>query len=141
MDNRWLEIRPAHDTDFEFLAAVDAHITAAMLRRKIAAGEILVAVTGDERIGLLRWGWFWDNTPFMNLLFVAESWRGRGVATQLIALWEADMRATGAGFVLTSTLADESAQHLYRKRGYRDIGGFALPDEEPALCLFKSLRG
>ena len=140
MENDWLQIRPAQDADFAFLSTLDTHISPAMLRRKIAAGEVLVAIAGDERAGYLRWGWFWDNTPFMNLLYVVESWRSRGVATHLITRWEADMRAQGARFVLTSTLADESAQHLYRKLGYRDIGGFVLPDEALELILFKQLQ-
>lgn len=50
------------------------------------------------------------------------------------------MREYGAEVVLTSTQADETAQHLYRKRGYRDIGGFVLPGEPLELMLLKQLR-
>lgn len=81
MENDWLEIRLAQEADLPFLSAVDRHLAAAFFPRKIAAGEILIAVAGDERIGFLRWGWFWDNMPFMNLLYVVEAWRGQGVAT------------------------------------------------------------
>jgi GNAT superfamily N-acetyltransferase len=140
MGNDWLNIRLVQETDFPFLSAQDPHILGAVLRRKIAAREVLVAVAGDEPIGYLRWGWFWDAVPFMNLLFVLEAWRGKRVATQLIAHWEGLMQAAGAAFVLTSTLADETAQHLYRKCGYRDIGGFVLPNEPLELILFKQIR-
>ena len=36
------------------------------------------------------------------------------------------MRAAGCGMVMTSTQVDESAQHFYRKLGYRDAGGFVV---------------
>jgi GNAT superfamily N-acetyltransferase len=137
MESNWLIIRLAQETDFLFLSAEDHHVSSVVLQRKIAAGEILVAATGDEQIGYLRWGWFWDNTPFMNMLVVLPRWRGQKIATQLIAHWEALMWDNGAEFVLTSTLSDETSQHLYRKCGYQDIGGFALPNEPLELILFK----
>lgn len=139
MKNKRLNIRLAQQTDFPFLSARDPHITTRVLKQKIGAGEILVAVSGEVGIGFLRWGWFWDNTPFMNMLFVLESWRRKGVATQLISRWEAHMQAGGAEFVLTSTLSSETSQHLYRKCGYQDIGGFALPNEPLELILLKQL--
>ena len=134
-----LNIRLAEEADSSFLSTIDHHVSAEMLQRKIDLGEILIVVTDDELIGFLRWGWFWDEIPFMNLLFVRDSWRGRGVATRLIAHWEEQMLMRGAKWVLTSTLANERAQHLYRKCGYRDIGGFLMPDEPLELVLFKAL--
>ncbi len=135
-----LNIRTATEDDFGFLAAHDPHITIVMLRAKTAAGEILLALVGDEAVGFLRWGWFWDNTPFMNLLFVVDGWRGQGVGARLTAHWEARMAQNGAEFVLTSTLANETAQHFYRRQGYQDIGGFVLPGEPLELLLYKPLR-
>jgi hypothetical protein len=41
--------------------------------------------------------------------------------------------------VLTSSLADETAQHFYRKRGYRDIGSFVLPGEAAEIFFLKEL--
>ena len=135
-----LNIRLAEEADSSFLSTIDHHVSAEMLQRKIDLGEILIVVTDDELIGFLRWGWFWDEIPFMNLLFVRDSWRRRGVATRLIAYWEEQMLMRGAKWVLTSTLANERAQHLYRKCGYRDIGGFLMPDEPLELVLFKALQ-
>ena len=40
--------------------------------------------------------------------------------------WESDMKAQGYGMVLVSTQVDETAQHFYRKLGYKDCGGFTI---------------
>lgn len=40
--------------------------------------------------------------------------------------WEKEMKAQGYGMLLTSTQADENAQHFYRRLGYKDCGGFVM---------------
>ena len=139
MEGNRLNIRLAQTNDIPFLSAEDPHITVAIMQQKITMGEVLIALADHEPIGYLRWGWFWDNTPYMNMLFVLQLWRGKGVATRLIAHWETLMQEGGAEFVLTSTLSNETSQLLYRKCGYQDIGGFALPNEPLELILFKQI--
>ena len=123
-------IRLAGEDDLAFLAAHDRHIAAQELARVVQAGRVYIAWEADAPVGWLRWGLFWDNTPFMNLLFVLPQARGQGVAAALVARWEADMHAQGYGVVMTSTASDEDAQGLYRHLGYRAVGGF-LPEGEP----------
>ncbi len=135
-----LHIRAAQHHDVEFLSAHDRHVSTTTLQKKIADAEILIATNANEPVGFLRWGWFWDNTPFMNLLFVVETWRGKGFGTHLADEWEEAMRGANVEFVLTSTLAHETAQHFYRKRGYQDIGGFVLPLEPIEIILYKALH-
>ncbi len=43
-----------------------------------------------------------------------------------MSLWEAQLIQAGHGMVLVSTQSDESAQHFYRKLGYRDCGYLLL---------------
>lgn len=133
-----MTIESAVPSDFELLSHLDRHTKPAVLTEKIDRKEILVAREG-ELIGYLRFGYFWDNTPFLNLLFVLEERRGRGVGAALVRAWEAAMAAGGYREVLTSTLASEGAQHFYRKLGYVDIGGFILPGEPLELILRKAL--
>ena len=68
-------------------------------------------------VGLLRWGLFWDQVPFMNLLWVVPKRRGQGIGTALVVAWEKSLRAAGHDLVLTSTMSDERSQHLYRRLG------------------------
>jgi ribosomal protein S18 acetylase RimI-like enzyme len=117
-----IEISGATGADLAELVRLDHHVTPEVLARKTAAGEILVAREGSTVVGWLRFNYFWDLIPFMNMLGVQERWRGRGIGTQLIGCWETLMRDRGCREVLTSTLANEQAQFLYRKLGYVDCG-------------------
>jgi len=130
----------ASTQDFESLQTLDHHIRPAMLAQKIDRQEILVAKIGDELVGWLRFGYFWDNLPFMNLLFVLEPHRGNHLGEQLVVHWENAMKTQGFDQVFTSTLADENAQHFYRKLGYIDCGALLLPGEAAEIILRKPLR-
>jgi GNAT superfamily N-acetyltransferase len=134
-------IRVASPDDLPFISREDHHINAAMQARKVAAGEILIAHHADEPVGYLRYGYFWDSVPFMNLLKVVAPWRKQGIGRQLVTYWEAEMQRAGYEMVMTSTLANEDGQHFYRRQGYQDIGGFVLPAEPLELILVKYLKG
>jgi ribosomal protein S18 acetylase RimI-like enzyme len=135
-----MNINTASEHDFDALRALDNHISPAMLAEKIARSEIFVAKIGPELVGWLRFGYFWDNIPFMNLLFVLESQRGKDIGRQLVLHWEKAMQNQGFDQVFTSTLADENAQHFYRKLGYRDCGSLFLPNEAAEIILRKPLK-
>ncbi len=80
----------------------------------------------DKPIGLLRYNLFWDNAPFCTMVFVDWEYQGKGYGRKLIEYWEHDMKAQGYKMLLTSTQVDEEAQHVYRKLGYKDCGGFVI---------------
>lgn len=80
----------------------------------------------DKPIGLLRYNLFWDNTPFCTMVFVDWEYQRKGYGRKLIEYWEHDMKAQGYQMLLTSTQVDEEAQHVYRKLGYKDCGGFVI---------------
>ena len=48
------------------------------------------------------------------------------------------MKSQGYDFILTSTRVDESAQHFYRKLGYKDCGGLLIdiPNYEQPMEIF-----
>lgn len=73
------------------------------------------------------------------MLMIEEAYRGKGYGKHLMEYWEADMKAQGYGMVLTSTQADENAQHFYRKLGYKDCGGLVIdipPYAQPMELFF-----
>ena len=90
-------------------------------------------------IGWLRYGYFWDSIPFMNMLAVVEEHRGQGIGTQLIVYWETLLRDKGFYEVLTSTLTHERSQFLYRKLGYQDCGALLFPNEPLEIILRKNI--
>ena len=94
----------------------------------------------DKPVGLLRYNLFWDNTPFCTLLFIDWQEQHKGYGKQLLKHWEEDMKAQGYGMVLTSTQVDETAQHFYRKNGYKDCGSLVMniPGYEQPMEMFLS---
>ena len=74
--------------------------------------------------GWLRWNLFWDEIPFMNMLYFLEDYRGKGYGTQMVRFWESEMVKLGYDKVMTSSQANEFAQHFYRNLGYQDAGSF-----------------
>jgi GNAT superfamily N-acetyltransferase len=87
--------------------------------------RVSVVEIGGEFAGWLRWNLFWDNTPFLNMLYLLEPFRGKGHGRQVIASWEEEMQRLGFDRVMTSTASDEYAQHFYQKLGYAALGGFS----------------
>lgn len=118
-----------------YLKSSDKHLTDDMLLRKIANEEIIVMKDAERMIGVLRYSLFWDKIPFMNFLMIDEFYRGKGFGKILVEFWEKEMRNKNHGVVITSTLATESAQHFYRKIGYKEAGCLLL--EEGLEILFK----
>ncbi|MEY8382838.1 GNAT family N-acetyltransferase [Christensenellaceae bacterium 44-20] len=134
-----MEIRKAQAEDFAFLSEHDGHIAPDELEAQIERGRILIAQEGGRRIGWLRWNLFWDNTPFLNLLFLMEEHRKKGYGRQLMQEWERRMAAQSFGLLMTSTLASEQAQHFYRALGYRDAGSLLLEGEALEIIFTKEL--
>jgi GNAT superfamily N-acetyltransferase len=131
--------RVAGDSDLPFLEEADSHVAGETLAALVSAGRVMVVEAESGVVGLLRWGLFWDQVPFMNLLWVCPEERGQGLGTILVEAWEAFQLAAGHDMVLTSTMSDERSQDLYRRLGYVDCGALFLPDEPAELILRKSL--
>ncbi len=133
-------IRYAEKTDIDALAALDKHVSPEELKHIIECRRVLIAESNGEICGWLRFGLFWDNLPFMNMLYIVDKERSNGYGTALCNFWENEMRSAGFDLVLTSTLSSEQAQHFYRKRSYRDCGSLILPQEPLEIILMKELK-
>mgnify|MGYP005785489537 FL=1 len=121
-----VEIRYVQKTDKTFWYQMDQHLPEVEFENKVRTRRGYVILKDSEPIGLLRYNLFWDNTPFCTMLYINEKFRGRGYGSQLMEYWERDMKNQGYGMLLTSTQVDESAQHFYRKSGYKDCGSLIL---------------
>ena len=128
-------VRKACPQDLPFLRAHDSHIP----ERNTDPERILIAEADGSAAGWLRYSFFWDSIPFMDMLFILEEHRGRGYGRDLVLHWERRMGELGYSRVLTSTSSAEYAQHFYHHLGYRTIGGFLLSPEPFEIILEKSI--
>ena len=134
-----MTIRTALMADLPVLSRYDRHISENELENLIRLGRITVAEADGEFAGWLRWNLFWDNTPFLNLLYLLEPYRGKGYGKALMDYWETQMQHQGFDRVMTSTASDEYAQHFYQKLGYSAIGGFTPPGDSYEIIFDKSI--
>ena len=132
-------IRCATARDIPWLEEHDRHIGAEALRDAVAQGRILLAEDDGQPVGWLRWGLFWDENPFMNMLYLLDGFRRQGLGQALVRRWEEDMLRLGHRRVMTSTQANEDAQHFYRRLGYQDAGALLLPGEPLEIIFIREL--
>ncbi|MCM1130724.1 MAG: GNAT family N-acetyltransferase [Roseburia sp.] len=130
-------IRLANLKDTEFLVDNDNHISYDILRENIEKGYIYILEQDNQIIGWLRYNLFWDNTPFLNMLYILEEYRRQGLGSLLLEHWENQMQSQGFETVLTSTLVHEDALHFYMKYGYQVVGGFHPSEDEYEVILKK----
>ena len=133
-----MTIRTAYPSDLEVLIAHDYHISPTELENLIRLGRVTLCEAEGQFAGWLRWNLFWDNTPFLNMLFLMEAHRGQGYGKAMMDHWEAMMKDQGFDRVMTSTALDEYAQHFYQKLGYTAIGGFT-PFGDPYELIFSKM--
>jgi ribosomal protein S18 acetylase RimI-like enzyme len=134
-----LMVRYGTVDDVTDILSLDKHVEKKTLVEKINMNEILVLVEDGAFVGTLRYSLFWDSIPFMNLLYVKNEFQGKGYGKELLQHWENIMKRQGHNSLMTSTMANENAQHFYRKLGYVDIGGFVLPKEPLEIILYKEV--
>jgi len=135
-----MNIEYATSGDFQYIVDMDKHISIELIRAKIIEKEIIfVRDVTNKNIGWLRYGYFWDNTPFMNMLYLEEDCRHKGIGIELVGFWEKQMKDKGYDLLMTSTLSNEYAQHFYRKLGYKDSGSLLLENEPLEIIFTKKI--
>lgn len=136
-----MKIEYASELDFQFILDNDRHVSKQLIKNKLKEKEIIIAKDQDNKIiGWLRYSYFWDNTPFMNMLYLNENNRNKGIGKNLVRFWEAEMKSKGYELVMTSTLSNEQAQHFYRKLGYKDSGSLLLDGEPLEIIFTKNIK-
>ena len=122
------EIKYATESDKPFWFTLDKHLSEDEFARKVRDKRGYIISDGENPIGIMRYNLFWDNTPFLTLIYITESCQGQGFGRKAMLYWENEMRGLGYKMVMTSTQSDEQTQHFYRKLGYIDRGSLILAD-------------
>jgi GNAT superfamily N-acetyltransferase len=117
----------AANQDIPFWKSMDRHLPEPELLLKINEKRCCIIRDDDPPVGILRYNLFWDIIPFLTLIYIDELYRKKGFGAKAMTQWENEMRSLGHKLVMTSTMADETSQHFYRKLGYRDCGCLIKP--------------
>ena len=91
----------------------------------------------DEVVGVLRYSLFWQKIPFVENLFIDESYRGNDYGTLMMLQWEEEMYKLGYTDVMLSTEQAETAKEFYIKIGYQLSGCFLPPKQKSQELMFK----
>jgi catechol 2,3-dioxygenase-like lactoylglutathione lyase family enzyme/GNAT superfamily N-acetyltransferase len=136
-------IRFISENDKQFWFSLDKHLSESEFALKVRDRRGYIICDGGKPIGIMRYNLFWDNTPFLTLIYIEEACQGKGFGGQAMLHWEYEMYRLGYRMLMTSTQTDEQAQHFYRKLGYVDKGCLILdntPFEQPQeIILIKVL--
>jgi len=131
-------ITPATNEDILVWFEFDKHISESELLIKISLNRCFILKNDEVIIGVMRYNLFWDNMPFLTMIYINEAARGKGFGKQALDFWENEMRSMGFLCVMTSTQSDEEAQFFYRKQGYKDSGCLIIdiPEIKQPLEIF-----
>jgi GNAT superfamily N-acetyltransferase len=141
---REVRLAALHDAPAAFwtTAAVAGALTEEEWRRRLADGACFVAVADGRAVGLAAG---FDEAPEVAELismWVEPSWRGRGVADQLVTAvtgW-----AAGEGFArvrLWVAVGNDAAERLYARHQFVKTGRVqAMHPEEPARLELEMVR-
>lgn len=138
-----LEIRYVIEADKPFWFTLDSHLSESEFDLKVRDNRGYVISDDNWPVGVMRYNLFWDIIPFLTLICFKEASRGKGFGRYAMHFWENEMRERGHKMVMTSTQANEQAQHFYRKLGYKDRGGIFLDntpfEQPPEIIMLKVL--
>lgn len=118
------------------ISRYDKHLPAEKLAFCVEQGLVYAVKEEEVVVGILRFGYFWQTVPFMELLYIDENHRGKGYGTALCREWEKEMKSRGYTHLLTSTQSDENAWRFYEKLGYRKAGGFFPPHQQAEEWIY-----
>lgn len=132
------QIRYLEEDDKEFWYKLDRHLPEIEFLKKVTDKRGYVILDEEKPIGILRFNMFWDNIPFLTLIYIDFSYHKKGYGRKAMEFWEDEMAKQGYKMIMTSTQVDENAQHFYRKLGYKDCGCLVLdiPGFEQPLEMF-----
>lgn len=124
------------DKDYWF--SLDKYMPESEFLLKVRDKRGYIIKDGEKPIGILRYNLFWDNIPFLTLIYIEDQYQRQKFGEKAMLHWEEDMRALGYRAVMTSTQVNEDAQHFYRKLGYVDTGCLILniPGYEQPMEMF-----
>lgn len=117
-----ISVRLAEGCDLAFVGQ-DRYLEQAVLVRKVEQAEVFLAEVDGVRAGYLRLEFLWSTQPYIALVRVIGTHRGRGVGKALLTHVQDVLRSSGHVSLLSSSQADEpEPQAWHRHMGFVECG-------------------
>lgn len=119
-------VRFADQGDFKLVRELDPHskyIDPLKIKNKLRDGEIILAFDSNKPIGIVKFSYLWATRPYMDLIWVDESYRGKGVGSQLLTFLEKYLTEQQYTYLYTSSEENETApQEWHKGHGFVECG-------------------
>jgi len=130
-----MEIRIARVDDIKSILKFE-HIPEDRLSFCIQNEFEYVITSNDQIKGVMRYNFFWQMIPFLDLIYLESDIRNKGIGTACMRFWETEMKNKGYAYVMISTQEDETAKYFYEKIGYFRIGSFLPPEQDADELMY-----
>lgn len=134
-------LRTPVSSDLEVLRELWPRLSDAALEAQIRGPRLRIIDAGGKPVGFLKFHVIWESLPFIELIVILESERGLGYGACAVREWEREMAERGFDLVIMSTQASATAQHFWRKLGYRDCGALTIRDQPAEIFMQRRLAG
>ncbi|MDQ2088000.1 GNAT family N-acetyltransferase [Herbivorax sp. ANBcel31] len=83
------------ERDKDFWFSLDEHMSESEFLLKVRDKRGYVIKDDEKQIGILRYNLFWDNIPFLSLIYFKEQYRRKKFGEKAMLHWEEEMRLLG----------------------------------------------
>jgi len=134
-------IRFAKEADIPQLKRLDSWTKDSMWKRKIFGQEVIVLEIENKIVGLIRYDVLWSTVPFLSLIYIEESYHGKGYSSRMLEFLKKILRDEGYIALLSSSQTDEpEAQNWHRHMGFKSNGIIEnIADDDVGEIVFRML--
>ena len=110
------------------------------IKYDILSKQTIIATFYNKVVGILRFEYLWKSQPFMNLIYVEESYRNNGVGKKLLAYLEKYLKKKGFRYLFSSSSeCTNNSCNWHEKVGFKPCGTvdkLNLPDSSSKEIFF-----
>lgn len=115
-------VRMAVPKEHDFISQ-QSQLASKVLIRKIKQDEIILLIVNGEPVGQLQIGFLWSEIPFIDLIYINETFRKRGLSRIMLGFLEDHLRVRGYQVLYSSSQMDEpEPQAWHRYMGFEACG-------------------
>ncbi len=140
-------IRFAREDEKDLVRNLDPHskyIKPLRTKQQLEDKRIILAFDQDQPVGLIKFSYFWDTRPYIDLIWLKEAYRGLGIGTKLLKFLEDYLVKAGCSYLFISAQENEpKALKWHQSRGFKICGSLDkinLPQEDTKeIFLYKQI--